>query len=197
MPLLEGLIENSWVEQRNWLPDSQVTELREWAQAARHRGDFRAAGIGRAADKQAEVRGDEILWIQPDQGASLQKIWQAFEGLRLQLNQELYLGIDHFELHFAVYPPGRAYAAHIDQARGSHLLSGERVVSAVLYLNPDWQMVDAGELIILESDQPKIESARVMPLGGTLVLFRSDTILHEVRAPERERWSLTGWFRRR
>jgi len=30
-----------------------------------------------------------------------------------------------------------------------------------------------------------------------LVLFNSDTVLHEVRSPRRERWSLTGWFRRR
>jgi SM-20-related protein len=27
------------------------------------------------------------------------------------------------------------------------------------------------------------------------VLFRSDSILHEVRPCQKTRWSLTGWFR--
>ena len=37
----------------------------------------------------------------------------------------------------------------------------------------------------------------VWPEAGTLVLFRSADVLHEVLVNRRERLSLTGWFRRR
>jgi SM-20-related protein len=36
----------------------------------------------------------------------------------------------------------------------------------------------------------------ILPLGGRLVLFLSDLIEHEVLPARRERYSITGWFRR-
>ncbi len=37
----------------------------------------------------------------------------------------------------------------------------------------------------------------VAPIGGRLVIFRSDQFEHEVLPARRERLSFTGWFRRR
>jgi SM-20-related protein len=37
----------------------------------------------------------------------------------------------------------------------------------------------------------------ILPSGGTLVAFLSDRFWHEVTPANRQRLSLTGWFRRR
>ncbi|MCB0627245.1 MAG: 2OG-Fe(II) oxygenase, partial [Saprospiraceae bacterium] len=35
----------------------------------------------------------------------------------------------------------------------------------------------------------------ILPVGGRLVLFRSELLEHEVLPARRERYSLTGWLR--
>jgi SM-20-related protein len=195
--MIDELAEKSWTVQNNWLPPEQAKELRLWAERARAEGRFRPAGIGAHGERQEKIRGDRILWVTPDLSPLLHGIWQKYEDLRVGLNRELYLGLDHFELHLAVYEPGEFYQAHLDQQRQGTVLSGSRLISSVLYLNPDWTAEDEGELLILDPSEPSRVREKIAPLGGRLLLFRSDTVLHEVRAPRRERWSLTGWFRRR
>ena len=112
------------------------------------------------------------------------------DGLRQALNRGLYLGLEDFECHFALYPPGAFYQKHLDRFRDDD----RRTVSAVLYLNDDWQPQDGGELRLYLPDGAERE---VPPLGGSLVLFLSSDFPHEVLPANRERLSLTGWFRRR
>ena len=38
------------------------------------------------------------------------------------------------------------------------------------------------------------KAKEVAPSGGTLVLFDSQMVEHEVLATNRERWALVGWF---
>jgi len=68
-------------------------------------------------------------------------------------------------------------------------------LTVILYLNQDWQS-DAGGLLRFwpEADGNALEIA---PLGGTLVTFLSERFWHEVSPAQRQRLSLTGWFRRR
>lgn len=62
------------------------------------------------------------------------------------------------------------------------------------YLNNDWSAEAGGELLMHgEGGQPLFS---VSPKGGTLLLFTSEDMPHEVRAATRERWSIAGWFRR-
>lgn len=194
--MFDELAAHSWTVQKNWLSPPEVESLRRHAIQMHERGHFRNAGIGRERVLENAIRGDQIHWLSPDKSPILTAIWQRFEDLRLQLNQELFLGCDHFELHFAVYQPGQFYQAHLDQSHVAVSGAGSRVISAVLYLNLDWQENEAGELILLENLETGPVMIPIFPNGGTLLMFRSDTILHEVRSPRRERWSLTGWFRR-
>ena len=67
-------------------------------------------------------------------------------------------------------------------------------MSAVFYLNPDWQAEQGGALRLYLTDGSTHD---VLPEAGTLVVFLSADLPHEVLPATRERLSLTGWFRRR
>jgi SM-20-related protein len=111
-------------------------------------------------------------------------------ALRLALNAGLFLGLFTFEGHYAIYPRGAFYRRHRDRFRDDDA----RVLSCVLYLNQDWTANDGGCLRIHIDDG---EQCDVLPVGGTLVCFRSECFEHEVLPATRDRLALTGWFRRR
>lgn len=113
---------------------------------------FRPARIFGKADQsslQPTIRGDRILWLDDSLAP---EIFILLQNLQKALNQNLYLGLTHFECHFACYEPGQGYDTHVDQRQNT--------------------------------------------TGGTLVLFDSVQVPHQVLAAHRTRWSLTGWFRR-
>ena len=72
-----------------------------------------------------------------------------------------------------------------------------RTLTTVLYLNPDWQSADGGQLRIYTDPDYPGRYQEVQPLAGTLVAFLSARFEHEVMPASRERLSLTGWFKRR
>lgn len=111
-------------------------------------------------------------------------------AIRQALNRELFLGLFEFEGHFAHYPPGGFYKRHRDSFHGA----ANRVVSMVTYLNSDWRPGDGGELVLYGEDEVT-EIATIEPRAGTLVLFLSEEIPHEVRPASRDRNSIAGWFR--
>jgi SM-20-related protein len=151
---------------------------------------FQAAGVGRAGEFQvnAFVRQDEIRWLSgadSDEAAYLE--WM--ESLRLGLNRRLFMGLFDYEAHFARYAPGAFYKKHLDAFKGNT----NRVLSTVFYLNPAWGLADGGHLLMYEEGQEPI--ARISPLMGSLVVFLSDRLPHEVSTASRLRYSIAGWFR--
>lgn len=154
---------------------------------------FRPAGIGRAGafQKNRFVRGDEIYWLSdtdPLEAAYLR--WM--DSLREALNRRLFLGLFDYECHFSRYAPGAFYKKHLDAFKGR----GSRVLSTVAYLNPGWSVADGGQLQIydwVEGEEQVIDS--VLPLMGTLVVFLSERVPHEVSVAHRQRYSIAGWFR--
>tara|TARA_R110001599_G_scaffold353459_1_gene592387 strand:+ start:84981 stop:85643 length:663 start_codon:yes stop_codon:yes gene_type:complete len=154
-------------------------------------GQFAPAGIGRAGDKVLDhtVRRDRISWITGDVPASEQWLQWA-ESLQRNLNQQLYLGLFSFESHFAHYRPGDFYQRHLDAFKGE----GNRILSLVLYLNPQWHAEDGGELVLYPG-QSEPGGVRVPPAHGTLALFLSEDFEHEVLPARRDRFSIAGWFR--
>lgn len=76
------------------------------------------------------------------------------------------LGLFSFESHFAHYSPGDFYKTHKDAFKGE----SNRVVTIVVYLNPDWLKEDQGELVIYQDDSQQ-ELVRVTPSFGTIVVF--------------------------
>jgi SM-20-related protein len=186
------LTSQGWSFARDFLAPGAIAALAAEAHALSEAGALQPASVGRgpAAEVRAEIRRDQIRWL--DEGSPTPAethFWARIEALRRALNRELFLGLESFEAHYAVYPPGAFYRRHLDR----FVTADERSISCSLYLNADWKPEDGGELR-LELDQETVE---ITPQMNTLVIFRSDEIWHEVRPAARVRFSLTGWFRRR
>lgn len=188
----DDLAAHGWSVQPGALPAALVSQLGQHCRTLWHSDALTPAAIGRGGDQAVvpEIRGDYTRWLDecPASDASRQYL-QIMDELRHSLNRSLFLGLDSLETHFALYPPGAGYNKHLDRFQDSPL----RTVSVVAYLNESWQPGDGGELR-LHLGQATID---VPPRAGTLVVFLSARILHEVLAANRERASLVGWFRRR
>ena len=142
----------------------------------------------------ASVRNDEIHWLDPAQPTPAQAFyWQAMEDLRLRLNREHYLGLSDYECHFARYQPGGFYQRHVDAFRGK----SRRRVSCVFYMNYAWATPDGGQLRLYLPQGATETALDITPLAGTLAIFDSRGVEHEVLPAQRTRYSLTGWFRTR
>jgi SM-20-related protein len=153
-------------------------------------GAFHAATIGKQGDHRQSIRGDHICWLSDQPTTPPLIAWQQFtEDLRQALNQRLWLNLQQMESMFARYPAGAHYARHLDRFHDDD----SRTVTLILYLNPAWQASDGGELQLYLPDR----RLSIAPEEGSLVAFLSGDYEHEVLAAQRERLSLTGWYRRR
>lgn len=191
-PLVDELAEQGWALQPLFAPQLLTLELAEECRKRAARGALAPAAVGRGAQQQIRegLRGDHIQWLESGQAAACDQYLQLMDELRQALNQGLYLGLEDYESHFALYPPGAFYQKHVDRFRDDD----RRAVSAVLYLNPDWQAEQGGALRLYLPDGSHRD---VLPQAGSLLLFLSADMPHEVLPASRERLSLTGWFRRR
>ncbi len=153
---------------------------------------FDEAGIGRKDDHQKNetIRSDKIHWL--DNSNALEGCFLDYmDELKAYMNKRLFMGLFSYECHFAHYQPGAFYKKHLDAFKGQT----NRLLSTVLYLNPDWQAENGGELVIYDSEDHDKELTRVSPHFGTLVTFLSDEFPHEVLPAKAERFSIAGWFR--
>lgn len=204
------------------LPPDLVDQLAAEGRELWTTGGLQPARIGRGQDRHTNqaIRTDRIKWLDPATASPAQRQYLAIlEDLRLAINRYMYLGLFEFEGHLAVYPPGAFYRKHLDQFRGI----GQRLVTAILYLNPQWLPEDGGQLRLypdLEGkeslpvghwcaidippgtppgkDSPLAgDLQEIQPIGGRLVCFLSSRFPHEVLPATRFRVSITGWFRAR
>jgi SM-20-related protein len=180
-----------------WIRDqfvaaAQIDSLLECARARQVRGDFAPARVGgpEGAQRREEIRGDFTCWWREPFHPAERSLLDQLDALRLELNREAYLGLLELELHYARYPPGAGYARHVDQPRGTT----QRKVSLVLYLNRNWTTLDGGMLRIHATDDRTLE---IEPVAGRLVCFLTAGREHEVLPAQRERLSISGWFRGR
>jgi SM-20-related protein len=173
------------------MPALPWAALREEGLGLQRAGRLRHATTGRGDGRRdAGLRGDATAWIDPlDCGDATAAWWSAMDALRFALNRRLLLGMESLEAHFACYPPGAGYARHRDRFADDDA----RVLSLVCYLNADWPDAAGGALRLHLPDGAR----DIAPRAGTVVLFLSDEVEHEVLASTRERWSIAGWFRRR
>jgi SM-20-related protein len=184
------LIEHGFSVRHNALPD-ELADVLYYHLTNMPDHQFTEAGIGRQHKfrQNAHVRNDEISWINGNSPAGLQ--WLNFTtALQIYLNRRLFLGLFSFESHFAHYAPGRFYKRHLDAFKGQ----ANRMLSLVIYLNPEWEQHDGGELIIYR-DQRDQEGITIAPKYGTLAVFLSEEFEHEVKPTKRDRYSIAGWFR--
>lgn len=194
--VLDALAGPGWIVLPDALPVALVDALRAELQARDAAAAFHAAGIGRGAGHQVSsvVRGDRIAWLQADWPAAA--AYLAFmDDLRQALNRALFLGLAEYEAHYACYAAGAGYKRHVDRHASGEPGQGQRVISSVCYLNAaGWPAEAGGALMLYPAGEPAI---RVVPEAGTLVLFRSDDLPHEVLPANRQRLSIAGWMRTR
>ena len=190
--IVDDLAANGWSQQNIFLPEVLTLELAAECRKRSEQGELAPAAVGRglAQEVREGIRGDRIQWLEAGEVDACDRYLELMDSLRQALNRGLFLGLEDFESHFALYPPGAFYLKHVDRFRDDD----RRMVSSVLYLNPSWLPEHGGQLrMTLRGD---VEHD-VQPIGGCLVVFLSGEIPHEVLPSSRDRLSLTGWFRRR
>jgi SM-20-related protein len=188
--IIAALSRDGYVEIHDWLPAPVLDHLRENCDELR--SEFAPAFIGRNDGRQRidSVRGDITRWLS-DSSRNDGAFLQSMDELRRSLNGALFLGLLDYECHYSIYAPGTRYAKHLDSLHGQR----NRLLSTVLYLDRKWLPSDGGELVLYAHDESVV--ARILPQGGSLVLFLSERFPHEVQVTHRKRHSIAGWFQGR
>lgn len=194
---LNSLERAGWAVQPMSLDAGASRNLKAECSTHHAEGAFRRAGVGRGESLRIreDIRGDEVMWIDPGETSTHQAAYLAqLEILRLALNRRFFLGLFDYEGHFAIYPVGAFYKAHLDRHAGTR----DRIVTVILYLNENWQPGDGGELKIWTTPEGRDGSFEIIePRMGTMVCFMAEDFWHEVMPATRQRMSITGWFRQR
>ncbi|MBD8491182.1 2OG-Fe(II) oxygenase [Echinicola sp. CAU 1574] len=188
------LYEKGWCITDHFISDDFRKELLQEQQDILSHGQFRLAGVGKGDNfkVKTEIRSDKVFWMDHTSLTLLQtKYWELMSALSRAVNQRCFLGLRSFEAHFAMYPPGSFYLRHLDQFQNVKY----RVVTVILYLNDEWTEKDGGALRMYLPMEEGEEKLDVYPKGGRLVVFLSGEIPHEVLTTNKERISITGWFR--
>jgi hypothetical protein len=172
-------------------------------------------GGGRAGSESSSVtetiRSDYVAWISGEEETSLGVTIQSaldmidcvvldrLAGERPMVGELRGRRLFRERVMLAVYPPGGHYQLHVDNP--STIRNG-RILTAILYLNPEWTAEHGGELELyppgstnktLEDSAPV---ARVEPVGGRLLVFWSDARNpHRVLpAAVQHRCAITCWY---
>ncbi|MAR56189.1 MAG: hypothetical protein CMM93_03305 [Rickettsiales bacterium] len=187
----EALLRDGYAHVSGLLADELLARLREEVIAKDTEAALTRAAIGRGDDTQlaSSIRRDRTDWIEGETLAQTQFLTRL-EEVRLELNYQLMLGLFSVEAHYAAYPPGAFYARHSDSFRGAR----NRLLSLVIYLNPDWQAADGGLLNLYADEEAETPIARLLPEYGHAVLFLSEEMPHEVTLAHRTRYSIAAWY---
>lgn len=171
-------------------PVRAVEGLRLAAERLWAGGELDPAGVGRDGHRDPRVRRDWTTWLEADgQGeASLAELWRWLERLRSALVEATWVSLQRFSVQLACYPGGGAhYARHVDALPGDP----NRLLTALVYLNPGWRPTDGGQLRVWEPQGCR----EIDPLAGRLVVFRSDALPHAVLPAHARRWAVAAWYR--
>ncbi len=193
--ITDALNLTGWAASPHFLAPGEAAALSRESRAAWDEGAFRRARIGRGDGLvlREDIRRDHVMWLRPGETTLAQtRYLDSLEALRLAINARFFLGLFDFEGHFAVYPEGAFYKPHLDR----HQNTSDRVVTAILYLNENWEPGDGGELKIWTNPGEKCGPFVIVePRLGTLVTFFAGDHWHEVLPANKTRMSITGWFR--
>lgn len=173
----------------NFLTEELYRTIRSHFLQKLNQDTFDKAGIGALGLNtiKKEVRGDFTYWLDKEKDSDLQEYTELTDELIFVMKRYCFLPIADSEFHYAFYPPGAHYEAHVDQFSERN----NRIISVVIYLNEDWKKGDGGELKIFKEND---EFDLIEPIAKRCVLFRSDTVMHQVMPTSKDRYSLTGWL---
>jgi len=189
--IVDDLAKQGYSVQQDFLSTNEVKNLLIDFNRSLDDGLFSAASVGNKlkATLDPGIRSDKIFWLDTKACSGAQAVlFKKLEALRLECNQSLYLGLLDVEGHYAFYAEKALYQKHLDAFRDDD----SRVLSVILYLNENWQKGDGGELLLHTAEPQKVE-----PRAGTLVVFLSNKIEHEVLESHKPRKSFAAWFKKR
>ena len=188
-------VEKGWLSSRT---DLNVLREAAMAHVATH---CAAAGIGPTEAVDTSSRNCLAAdLLGPNVSSSLDpalvELCRLVDRLRIELSATCgWPLLDVAELQLLDYPEGGHYRRHLDSG-GKRVVT--RAVSLLLYLTPEgWDVeVDGGQLRAYhqEADEEGEEMVEVAPEAGTLVLFASSKVPHEVVATRRRRLAVAGWL---
>lgn len=186
--LIEQMMEQGFGVLDNFLTRVETENLNSSLTMRYEEDTFRKAGISKGQEVVRSIRGDEIFWLEKASATEAEKRYLAqVEAFMLYVNRTCYLGLQSYEMHYAVYPVGTFYKRHLDRFQSD---SG-RKLSIICYLNDTWTEADGGQLRL----HLKSGELDILPLAGRIVVFESDKIEHEVLTAHKERRSVTGWLK--
>lgn len=207
---LQELRDKKYVVIPNFLPPTLEDDLRTDVANLRRASKFNVAKIGQDSTNalNTQIRVAETCFIGPGRypdvpAAARKELCATLDQARQDIATFFAQPLDQqlTELLYAYYPQGGFYRRHRDAIPGS--ASVLREFSLLLYLNKDWTDQDGGQLRmhfdgggdeLPEGMEPNFMD--VTPDGGTLVLFESDAIPHEVIDTQKERIAVIGWYNR-
>lgn len=207
---LKELADKKYVVVPNFLPENLQQELRNDVTNLRRASKFNIAKIGQDSTNalNTQIRVAETCFIGPGRypdvpSGARDDLYAVLDQVRQDLANYFEQPLDQqlTELLFAYYPQGGFYRRHRDAIPGS--ASVLREYSLLLYLNKDWKEEDGGKLRmhfdgggdeVPAGGEPNFLDCS--PQGGTLVLFESDAVPHEVLDTQKERVAVVGWYNR-
>lgn len=180
----------SWFAQENFISDDICRKIYEEYSREERIRSFTEGSIGRNSTKIRDwtIRRSNISWVEDSDCEGIKEFNLFLQDLMLSLNQYFFFSLKHFESQVAFYTTNDFYKTHLDQFSQSN----RRQVTCILYLN---DCPRGGELVIYRKGSKDIIDQVITPKRGTLVVFFSAHIYHEVRVVESPRFSLTTWFR--
>jgi SM-20-related protein len=203
---LQELTSSGYVIIDNFLPGNLQEALRKDVANLRLNSKFNVAKIGQDSTNalNTDIRVAETCFVGPSKlsdcpNEDRSTLYTILDQIRQDLPQPLDTTLNEFL--YAYYPSGGFYRRHRDAIPGSASILRE--YSLLLYLNQDWTEKDGGRLrlhkdsggdFLPEGEEPNFQD--VDPHGGTLVLFESDKLPHEVLDTHAERIAIVGWYNR-
>lgn len=186
----------------NFAPPRLVDDLRFDIEALESRGAFAQAGSGRRGKGASNGMRSASFADPIDRDRSIgcfdafAAVWERLDIVRGELSEALARPLmEEMEIHYVRYPIGGFYQRHVDDFVDDDVgtpPTSRRSVSFICYLNdPGWVEEDGGALRVHASDKCTID---ILPECGSLVLFDSCAVEHEVRPTNRDRTCLIGWF---
>jgi SM-20-related protein len=190
---IEDFAKNEYLIIDDFLPQDMAEKLLKELKFWRKKNKFKKGGIGKSLSHKVveEVRRDEIKWIQKDSCLPHTAAYMEYlDKLSTTLNRNFFLSLKDMEAMYAIYEKGAFYKTHRDRFHSQP----HRVISVVLYLNPNWKPTHGGELVIHTEGTKKTGSISIEPVYNRLALFRSE-LLHEVVPCHKTRYSVTTWLK--
>lgn len=188
LSLADQLAQNEFIVVDDFLDEATYAVIHNYFLKKLGQEAFHKAAVGNINPMiVTEKRGDFSCWLDREEDAELVCFFEVLDELIFFLKRNFFLSINDEEFHFAHYPPGAHYEKHLDSFKEA---SG-RLISVVIYLNEGWEQGDGGELEVFHKDGT---STVVEPIKRRAVIFKSDSVEHQVLATGVNRYSLTGWL---